>query len=85
MKFLHLPTVWKIRRDSILIIHKSQNDLRHVRKSDCHISKRHCVCGIMENKDIVLSNIADLLQKIGCDNSIPRFEGKFIYWKVYLF
>lgn len=74
-------TMWKIRRDNIFIIHKSRNDLRHVRKSGCHISEQHCVCGIMENsKDTVLSNIADLLQKIDCDDLIPRFEGKCIYF-----
>lgn len=32
------------------------------------------------SKDSVSSNIADLLQKVGCEDLIPRFEGKCIYF-----
>ncbi|XP_067212988.1 uncharacterized protein [Linepithema humile] len=33
------------------------------------------LCDAMENnEDAVLPNIADLLEKIGCNNLIPRFE-----------
>lgn len=40
-----------------------------------------CVlCGIMDT----VSNTADLLQKIGCDNLIPRFEGKCIYLYIFI-
>jgi len=35
------------------------------------------------SKDTVSSNIADLLQKIGCDNLITCFEGKCIYCDYY--
>jgi len=35
------------------------------------------------SKDTVLSNIADLLQKIGCDNLITCFKGKCIYSDYY--
>jgi len=56
-----------------------------VRRNNCYISERHfSVCGIIESsKDTVSSNIADQLQKIGCDNLITCFEGKCIYSDYY--